>query len=135
MQLLVAKTYLVDLQVGVRWLRLGYGGKVLLTRVSDQSVAVVAIQQSLWTLGFGRHKQVSLGYVAPNIVKKLSPGFDCVAVFQARIVSLEPGHLNKDGMDRLAISIWGNPEHLLEKELVDRRMPSLHTIEPNRKAS
>lgn len=134
MQLLVAKTYLIDLQVSVRWLTLGYGDKVFLTRVSEKSIAVVAMQQSLWTFGLGRSKQVSLGYVAPNIVERLSLGFDRVAVFQARIVSLEPGHLNKDGMDRLAISIWGNPEHLLEQVLEDRRMPDPHTIEPNQKA-
>lgn len=112
LQVLYAKECLVDLAVSVKKLRVGLGDAATLLREGEESVAVVIQQPSRWPFGFGKPKRMKLGYVSDKTSQRLLFALDRGAPLKARIVTLEKGHLRHDGVDKIAISIWGEPETL-----------------------
>ena len=113
MQVLFHKERLIDLTVSVEKLRVELGDPAYLVRDRAADIFVVAAQPSKWPLGLGRARQITLGRIGGAAASRLHHALEKDARLKLRIVEVQPGHLRKDGMDCVAVSIWGRPEDIL----------------------
>lgn len=126
MQVLFHKERLIDLTVSVEKLRVELGDPAYLVRDRAADIFVVAAQPSKWPLGLGRARQITLGRIGGAAASRLHHALEKDARLKLRIVEVQPGHLRKDGMDCVAVSIWGRPEDILPPS------PRLRIISPSR---
>jgi hypothetical protein len=67
-----------------------------------------------------------LGRIGGAVASRLHHALEQDARLKLRIVEVQPGHLRTDGMDCVAVSIWGRPEDILPLS------PRLRIISPSR---
>jgi len=88
------------------------GQTVALEITPEREIKVFANLPSRWLFGFGRPRRHFLGYLHPQATELLLPALYSEAPLRVRIVEVEPAHARADGVDRVCISVWGDPEDL-----------------------
>lgn len=86
-------------------------GDVLTLRLqSDGKITATWVASSRIAFGFGRARELVLGYLGQRATDLLGPALERSAHLRVRIVEIEPAHLNSLGNARLFISVWGDPK-------------------------
>jgi hypothetical protein len=114
MQALIHQASLYGLTMSISGSGIGPGQTVELEVTADREIAVVVTFPSILPFGLGRSRRRCLGYLSPEVVDLLMPALEREAVLRVRIVEVEPAHVRADGVDRVSISVWGEPHDLVE---------------------
>lgn len=88
------------------------GQNVELEVTAERKIQVYANLPSRWPFGLGKPRRQCLGFLHPEATQLLLPALDVEATLRVRIVEVEPAHARPDGVDRVCISVWGDPDDL-----------------------
>jgi hypothetical protein len=124
MQALIHKTSLVRLEPNLRISGIGLGDPVQLLQEGDANIAAFVMLPSRAPFGLGRSRIVRAGYLGNQAKALLWPAFEKDVQLRVRIVEICAAHLAADGVDRIFISVWGDPAdiapHVLKTAIFSR---------------
>jgi hypothetical protein len=109
MQVLIHKTSLVRLEPDLRISSIGLGDPVQLLREGDADVSAFVKLPSRIPFGLGKCSIVRAGYLGNQAKSWLWPALEKDAPLRVRIVEMLAAHLTGDGLNRVSISVWGDP--------------------------
>lgn len=112
MQALIHQASLHGLQIPIRGSSMVPGHSVELALDPDYIVAAFVTLPSRLPFGFGQPRRKHLGYLEPEVAKKIAPAIEKQVVLRVRIVEIEPAHARADGIDQISISVWGAADAL-----------------------
>jgi len=112
MQPLIHQASLYGLQTPIRGSGIVLGQTVELIQHPEDKLAVFVTLPSRWPFGLGKSRRQHLGYLHPEATGILLPAIARATPLRMRIVEIEPAHARIDGVDRVCISVWGDPAHL-----------------------
>jgi len=112
MQPLIHQASLHGLTMAVGGSGIVPGQNVELEITAERNILACVTLPSRWPFGFGRPRRQCLGYLHPEATQMLLPALDIEATLRVRIVEVEPAHARADGVDRISISVWGDPDDL-----------------------
>jgi hypothetical protein len=112
MQPLIHQASLYGLTLPISGSGIVPGQNVHLEITAEREIEVYANLPSRWPFGFGRPRRYCLGYLHPQATELLLPALYSAAPLRVRIVEVEPAHARADGVDRVVVSVWGNPDDL-----------------------
>jgi len=114
MQALIHQASLHGLTTPIVGSGIGPGQAVELEVTAEREILIYASLPSKWPFGLGRSRRKCLGYLHPEATELLLPALDREAMLRVRIVEVEPAHVRADGVDRVSISVWGDPDDLAQ---------------------
>lgn len=109
MQVLIHKTSLVRLESSLRISGIGLGDPAQLRQEGDTDIAAFVMLPSRIPFGFGKTRIVRAGYLGNQAKALLWPALETHAPLRVRIVEVLAAHLAGDGINRISISVWGDP--------------------------
>jgi|AntAceMinimDraft_12_1070368.scaffolds.fasta_scaffold18914_3 hypothetical protein len=113
MQVLIHKTYLARIEPDLRRSAISLGDSVQLVQEEHDEVAAFILVPSRLPFGMGKDKNVLVGYLGNKAKTLIMPAIHKGSQLRVRIVEIQLGHLNADGMDRVSISVWGDPADIM----------------------
>lgn len=109
MQVLIHKTSLVRLETNLRISGIGLGDPVQLLQEGESDIAAFVMLPSRMPFGLGKSRIVRAGYLGNQAKGLLWPAFEKDAPLRVRVVEILAAHLAGDGLNRVSISVWGDP--------------------------
>jgi hypothetical protein len=109
MQVLIHKTSLVRLEANLRISGIGLGDPVQLLQEGNSDIAAFVMLPSRMPFGLGKSRIVRAGYLGNQSKALLWPAFEKDAPLRVRVVEILAAHLAGDGLNRVSISVWGDP--------------------------
>jgi hypothetical protein len=109
MQVLIHKTSLVRLEANLRISGIGLGDPVQLLQEGESDIAAFVMLPSRMPFGLGKSRIVRAGYLGNQAKALLWPAFEKDAPLRVRVVEILAAHLAGDGLNRVSISVWGDP--------------------------
>ena len=113
MQVLIHKTGLVRLSANRRMARIGLGDPVQLQQEGATDIAAFVMLPSRMPFGLGKSRITRAGYLGNQARALLWPAFEKDAALRVRIVEILAAHLASDGLNRISISVWGDPADIV----------------------
>ena len=113
MQVLIHKTCLTKIEPDLRRSTISLGDSVRLIQEDPDEVAAFVLVPSRLPFGIGKDKNVRVGYLGNKAKALIMPAIHKDSPLRVRIVEIQAGHLNADGMDRVSISVWGDPADIM----------------------
>jgi hypothetical protein len=113
MQVLIHKTCLTKIEPDLRRSTISLGDSVQLIQEDRDEVAAFVLVPSRLPFGIGKDKNVRVGYLGNKAKALIMPAIHKDSPLRVRIVEIQAGHLNADGMDRVSISVWGDPADIM----------------------
>ena len=113
MQVLIHKTSLVRLDSNLRISGVGLGDPVELLQEGESDIVAFVVLPSRWPFGLGKSQIVRAGYLGSQAKALLWPAFEKDALLRVRIVEILAAHLSGDGLNRISISVWGDPADII----------------------
>lgn len=109
MQALIHKTSLVRLEMNLHISGVGLGDPVQLLQEGESDIAAFIMVPSSMPFGLGKSRIVRAGYLGSQAKALLWPAFEKNASLRVRIIEILGAHLAGDGVNRIFISVWGDP--------------------------
>ena len=109
MQVLIHKTNLIRLEPNLRIADVGLADPVQLLQEDDTDIAAFVMLPSRLPFGLGKPRIVRAGYLGDQAKALLWPALEKAAPLRVRIVEIIAAHINGGGVNRISISVWGNP--------------------------
>lgn len=113
MQVLIHKTSLVRLDSNLRISGVGLGDPVQLLQEGESDIAAFVMLPSRLPFGLGKPQVVRAGHLGSQAKALLWPAFEKDAPLRVRVVEILGAHLAGDGVDRISISVWGDPADIM----------------------
>ena len=117
MQVLIHRTSLVQLESNLRISGIGLGDPVQLLQEGDSDIAAFVMLPSRLPFGLGKSRIVRAGYLGNRAKALLWPAFKKDAPLRVRVVEILAAHLAGDGLNRVSISVWGDPADIMPSVL------------------
>lgn len=92
------------------------GDHVFLVCEADERVAAYVTLPSRLPFGWGKRRTKRLGLLDPQSSRMLMPALERHANLRVRVVEIEFPHLNRNRLNTVYISVWGNPSDLIPRK-------------------